>query len=668
MALLARMNATQKIDLLHGCCKASRWRATNYTGQTLPQPLLGIPALRLNDGRQGFNSADNTRLATAWPCQLAVVSGWDKSAMFAFGAAMATEFGGKGANLMLAPMLILARVPQGGRNFESIGEDPELAYHLAFAHVSGVQSVPGVMANADDFVLNNQETSRDSVSSECDQRTLFEMYYRGYKGAIDAGVASIMCSYNKINMTYSCENPVTLGDLKNPRGLNFSGFVLSDWEGTHSTVAAALSGLDMEMPNADFFGPSLVVAAAAGAVPPSRLDDMALRVLTPMFRAGLFDGPAPNGREDANVTSAQHSALARSLAAAGTVLLQNRAGVLPLTAAPAVKTLLVLGDACGPAPQCCGTGSGAVLPPYVVTPLQGIAARAARAGVANVTFAPTPVAGAMNATAAAAAAFDAVVLCLSSPSGEGADRPSLALAPGDDALAAAVAAAQPRTVVALQVPGATLLPWAPAAGAVLVTWFAGQEMGNALADILWGDVNPSGRLPVTFPAREADGPLQAPQQYPGVNGTAVYSEKLLIGYRWWDAAGVAPRFPFGHGLSYTAFAYSGLTVDATSAAPAVLVSFSVQNTGAVAGREVVQLYLAFPASAGEPPLVLRDFAALPLAPGETTLVHFTLDQRAYSVWSVADYAWQPVSGGTYGVSVGASSRDIRLTGSFTIAA
>lgn len=476
-----------------------------------------------------------------------------------------------------------------------------------------------------------------------------------------------MCSYNKINGTYSCENAVTLGDLKNPRGLNFSGWVLSDWEGTHSTAGALLAGLDQEMPNADFFGAALAAAVASGAVPESRVDDAARRVLVPMFRAGLFDGePAPGGREDANVTSAAHSALARRLAADGTVLLQNRGGaVLPLTAAPAVGKLLVLGDACGPAPQCCGTGSGAVLPPYVVTPLEGVTARAARAGVHNVTFLRSPPPASVNATAVVAAGFDAVLLCLSSPSGEGADRPSLSLAPSDDALAAAVAAAQPRTVVALQVPGATLLPWAPAAGAVLVTWFAGQEMGNALADVLWGDVNPSGRLPVTFPVREADTPLQTPQQYPGVNGTAAYSERLLIGYRWFDAAGVKPAFPFGHGLSYTSFAYSGLTVDAASAAPSVRVSFSVQNTGAVAGKEIAQLYVAFPAAAGEPPLVLRDFAALPLAPGDAARVELLLDQRACSVWSAADYAWK-VPGGTFGVSVGASSRDIRLTGSFSL--
>ena len=193
-ALLARMNASEKVDLLHGCCKRSRWEAVNYTGQTLPQPDLGIPGLGLNDGRQGFRSNDNNVGATAWPCQLQAAASFDVGLMQRFGRALGEEFAAKGANVVLAPMLILARVPQGGRTPESIGEDPELAYGMAFAHVTGVQSVPGIMANADDFVLNNQELARDSVSSVCDNRTLFELYYRSYAGAVDAGVASIMCS------------------------------------------------------------------------------------------------------------------------------------------------------------------------------------------------------------------------------------------------------------------------------------------------------------------------------------------------------------------------------------------------------------------------------------------------------------------------------------------
>jgi hypothetical protein len=257
------------------------------------------------------------------------------------------------------------------------------------------------------------------------------------------------------------------------------------------------------------------------------------------------------------------------------------------------------------------------------------------------------------------------IVVVATGSGEGSDRPSLALAPADDAMLTALLAASPgEVIVVINGPAAVLMPWAPLAGAILVTWYPGQEMGNALADVLWGDVNPSGRLPVTFPAREGDSPLQTPEQYPGVNGTVVYSERLNIGYRWWDANAVAPRFAFGHGLSYTSFAYANLTVDAASAAPAVRVALTVQNTGAVRGKEIVQLYLAFPAAAGEPPLQLRDFAALQLAPGEAAAVAFELDARAYSIWDEGAYAWRVVPG-EYGVAAGASSRDIRLTGAFS---
>ena len=816
-ALLADMNLTEKLTLLHGVF------SPGYTGATAAVPRLGIPALNLNDGRQGFRPNDGSTGQTAFPCQLATVASWDRSLWREFGQAMGDEFAGKGASVLLAPMLILARVINGGRNFESVGEDPELAYHYAFQHVTGAQSVPGVISNADDFVLNNQETDRTGVSAVCDERTLFELYYRGYQGAVDAGVGSIMCSYNLVNGTHACENAVTLGHLKHPRGLNFTGFVLSDWGGVHSTVASALAGLDQEMPGGDFFGPALAAAVTAGAVPLGVLDDKVLRVLTPMFAAGLFDAPpAPGATQDANVTSGAHDALARRLAAAGTVLLQNAGGLLPLGGGGApVAALVVLGDAAHVDPYCCGRGSGGLSPPYVVDPLAGLAARAgpdcnvtyvrtppffanistwfapARGDsffssgcpecfglytqvrveglasaaacdgcvqldlwyngatssnlVAAAGFAPPPGyalvrpqawvlplnysgpaptavlelwRGATTPTgqpagshtdfwtlasaasraeaqargytlvaalgrlplqqpptsallpppaAAALAAADAVVVVVSADSGEGSDRPSLALADADVAMitAAAAAAAPGRVVVVLNAPAAVLTaPWAARVAAVVMQFYPGQEMGHALADVLWGDVNPAGRLPVTFPVAAGDTPLQTPEQYPGINGSVVYSERLAIGYRWFDAAGVAPAFAFGHGLSYTSFAYSDLTlVDEGGAGGGVAVGFTLTNTGPRAGREVAQLYVGFPPSAGEPPLQLRDFASVPLAPGEALNVSLALDARGLSVWLPGPGGGEPgawaVPPGVFLVAVGASSRDLRLHGSVT---
>ena len=590
--------------------------------------------------------------------------------------------------------------------------------------------------------------------------------------------------------------------------MNFSGWVLSDWGGTHSTVAAALAGLDMEMPGSGYFGAALLAAVQSGAVPEAVLDDKVLRVLTPMFAAGLFDAPpCATCTPDANVTSPAHTALARHIGAASTVLLVNR-GVLPV--APTVRTLVVIGDGGDVAPDCCGAGSGGLDPPYIVSPLAGIRARAGP-GVA-VSYLPTPTGAAalaqfyspvrgdhfldfvcilcppdyvslrtegyastspcagcvelglywnvanlsnlvmasagyspppgyayvrpvawalpLNysgpaatavlelwhgmdtpqgapprshgdyfslatsasraeataagyvkvadaarvllaaaapdyaAVAAAAAAADMAVVVASTPSSEGADRADLNLAPTDDALIAAVTAAQPNTVVALNNPGAVVMPWADAAGAILAAWYPGQEMGNALADILFGDVNPSGRLPVTFPVLNSDTPLVTPEQYPGVNGTVTYSEKLNIGYRFFDAAGIAPRFPFGHGLSYTTFAYSGLTIDASQPG-AVTIAFVIKNTGGLAGREVPQLYITFPASAGEPPLSLRAFDNLLIEAGASQRISFSLTLRDLSIWSVEAYAWAPVPG-TFTASIGASSRDIRLRGDFPL--
>ena len=385
-ALLSAMNVTDKIALLHmSNCK-------NYTGQTDPVPHLGIPSLLMNNGRQGFGANDVKQAGqTAFPCQLAVTATWDRVLYSRFGEAMGQEFFAKGANVALAPMLILARVPHGGRNLESIGEDGEVGFEFAKASITGLQSVGGVIANADDWVLNNQETGRMGVDSVCDERTMRELYYRAYEGAVAAGVGSFMCSYNKVNGAYACENNATLGALKSPQGLNFSGWVMSDWAATHSTVASALAGLDQEMSwYIYYYTTALEKAVASGAVPLSRFNDMVTRILVQMFKFGLFDiPPSPMRNPDANVTSPAHAALARELAGAGTVLLSNPRGLLPVSAAAPPRAILVLGDAGHRAPQCClnGGGSGDVTPPYIVTPLQGITARAGAAS--TVTYLPS---------------------------------------------------------------------------------------------------------------------------------------------------------------------------------------------------------------------------------------------------------------------------------------
>ena len=497
-----------------------------------------------------------------------------------------------------------------------------------------------------------------------------------------------MCSYNLINGAWSCENPDTLAnDLESKLG--FDGWVMSDWGATHSTVASALAGLDQEMPRDNFFNPDAFAAAIkAGNITQALVDGKVLRILTAMYSIGLFDDPHGGtfgGKITNNVTSVAHNQAARDLAGRGAVLLKNDAGALPFTKASLARaraargdaasaaggppSIAVLGDAGSIAPIVGGTGSGRVTPPYVITALQGIANRAASeiGSDAVVKYAPT---GKTPAAAAAlAAASDVAVVVVGTVSGEGHDRPTLGLDAASDALVAAAVKANPNTVVVVTSPGAVILPWSGDVKGIVAMFMPGQEMGNAAADVLFGTVNPSGRLPLTFPNGENDQRMTK-QQWPGVpcaeatGGCATYTEKLEMGYRWYDAHGVAPRFAFGHGLSFTTFAYSNIQVRSSCSTSGCggTVTFDVTNSGNVAGKEVAQLYLGFPAAAGEPPQQLKGFEAVgPLAPGQSTAVTFTLGPRDLSIWDVGTHAWAPQNG-AFGVFVGASSRDIRVTG------
>jgi len=486
------------------------------------------------------------------------------------------------------------------------------------------------------------------VSENVDERTEFEMYIPPFEGAVNAGLQSIMCSYNKINNVYSCENPVTLGYLK--EAIGFSGWVMSDWGATHSTVPSALAGLDQEMPSDSFFGAGLLAAIQNGTVSEAVLDDKVLRILTAMYTVGLFDHPN-TGNITANVTSPAHNALARQFAAEAMVLLKNAGGVLPLST---TASIALIGDACSKNPIVHGTGSGSVAPPYVITALQGVSAYAA-----NVTYFDS---SNLTAAVAGAAAASVAVVCTAITSGEGHDRVNISLPWNEDILTAAVAAAQPNTVVVVSSPGAILLPWADSVPAILSTFMPGQEAGNAIADVLFGTVNPSGKLPLTFPMIENQ--VQFTQaEYPGLPANdpaeANYTEKLLVGYRWYDAYASAPRYPFGHGLSYTSFKYSDLTVSQSQ------VTALITNAGTVAGAEVAQLYLAFPSSAGEPPQQLKGLQKITLLPGQAATVTFNLRPRSFSIWDVNLHAWA-VQHGTFGVFVGSSSRDIRLKGTVDV--
>lgn len=650
--LLTEMNTSEKIVMLHGpvtgdCCECNSSPLCNYTGNVAPNTRLGIPQIKMNDGPQGFRDNNHPGTSTSFPSALTVAASWDVELMFMWGKAMGEEFFAKGANVQLGPGMCLARVPQNGRNFEYVsGEDPFFGYTMVQPVIKGIQG-EGVIANAKHYVLNNEETNRGTISDNADERTRFEMYYQPFQGAIDAGVGSMMCSYNKIYGTWSCENPETLAvDLKQRMG--FEGFVMSDWGATHSTSIEA--GLDIEMPSANYMGPALEALVASGKISVSTIDDSVLRILTPMFAMGLFDKPNPNSRSN-NVTSPEHNNVCRILSSGSTVLLKNTPAVLPLNAQdPKLKIALI-----GAADSTCYThsgGSGQVEPSRVVTPLQGITN--ALGDSSRITF---NIGTDFAAAARVAAAADVAIVFVGATSSEGSDRKNLNLDNNGEGLIAAIAAAQANTVVVMSVPGAILTSsWSPAVSAILVNFMPGQEVGSAIADVLFGAVNPSAKLPITMPMTENDENF-TDVQYPGIPPSnpiyANYTEGLFVGYRYYDKFGVYAAFPYGHGLSYTNFTYASLTISGRT------VTFQLQNTGGVFGAEVPQLYIGFPASAGEPLRVLRGFTKVPLYPGQSMFVSFVLTDRHLSIWSVPSHAWEFVPG-TYQVFVGASSRDFRL--------
>jgi beta-glucosidase len=670
------MTLDEKILMLHGppsgpCCQCNTSALCAYVGNVAPIPRLDIPPITMNDGPQGFRDNGHPQTTTAWPSGLTMAASWDVDALHEWGVGMGKEFYAKGSNVQLGPGVCVARVPRNGRNFEYLsGEDPFLGYTLVQPAIRGIQSQK-VVANAKHWVLNNQETNRFGVSAEADERTRFEMYYPPFEGAVEADVGSFMCGYNKINGDWSCENPVTLKhDLKEVMG--FKGYVMSDWGATHST--SLMRGLDMEMPSAKWMNASYIKPdLAAGTITTAGIDDAITRILRPMFSVGVMDEPVSTWdwkRLEKNVTTDISLKSARHLAAISTVLLKNDDAVLPL---PQNKKLALLGFA-GSNAVVHGGGSGSVVPSFVASPLAGISAEAGDG--AKVEFNNgTDIA----AAAALASSADYAIVFAGTLSHEGGDRDSLSLDDGctpdqygqcqgnhdnQNALIEAVAKANSKTIVVLSVPGAVLTPWAGKVAAIVTNFMPGQQAGNAIADVLFGKVNPSGKLPITFPNHENEIGFSQ-EQWPGIENPksptyAYYSEKLLVGYRYYDAHNItfSTGFPFGHGISYTTFEYSGLTVNARKDSAAV--TFSVKNTGKVPGAEVAQLYLSFPAEAGEPPRQLKGFEKTKvLGSGEVAKVVKALRPRDFSIWDVTQHAWKVVPG-EYRLSVGTSSRDLRL--------
>ena len=672
--LVSAMTLDQKIGELFGRGNAN---AGGAAGIIPAVPALCIPALVFNDAGAGVG--DNQTLTTAFPDTVAQAASWDPGMQRAVGAAIGSEAWKKGVDVQLAPALDIARNPLGGRNFEYAGEDPYLAGRTGAALVTGIQS-QHVVATVKHFAVNDQETNRTTDSSDVDERTLEEIHLPAFEAAVRAGAGSVMCGYNRVNGRYACENPRLLtGILK--RQLGFGGWVMSDWGATHSTTPSAMAGLDQEQNYGDdgLFSSRLKTAVLEHRVPMSRLDDMVFRVMRELFRVGVFDAPPPTQQSKAAMADLPADRqVALQAAEGGAVLLKNAGGTLPLRG-PGLRIAVIGGPAGLQGAQHAYQGGGSARVPQsgsnpaVVSPLQAMVARAGSAGDV-VTYADGS-----NATIAAAAAkaADVAVVFASDGESEGYDRANLSLNDAacditgctypsgatPDSVISAVAAANKKTVVVLQTGGPVTMPWLPHVRSVLEMWYPGEMDGTAAAALLFGDVNPSGKLPVTFPRALTDSPIRTVGQFPGLNDRrgvphSVYSERLLVGYRWYDAKGIAPLFPFGFGLSYTAFGFSRLS--AQPAGSGVRLHFTVTNTGALPGAEVAQVYVTAPRAAGEPPRSLAGFAKVMIGAHHAVNVSLNLAPRAFEQWDSRHHRWTSTTG-CYLIHVGDSSRNLPLS-------
>ncbi|CAN7249740.1 glycoside hydrolase family 3 C-terminal domain-containing protein [Pseudoduganella sp. LjRoot289] len=631
-------------------------------------PRLGIPHLRETDAGLGIASqgGPQARAGTALPSGLNTAATWDLATAYAGGAMIGAEARAYGFNVLLAGGVNLMREPRNGRNFEYAGEDPLLAGKIVGAQIKGIQS-NRVISTLKHFALNDQETGRTTLNVKIDDQSARMSDLLALQIANEEGKpGSVMCSYNRINGVYGCESDYLLNQvLKKDWG--FKGWVMSDWGATHSTIPAANAGLDQQsgMPFdlADYFGPPLKEAVMNGWVPQTRLDDMARRILHAMFEHGVVDQPV--GAPVSSIDLKDHAAISIKDAQDGMVLLKNSAKVLPLD--KAVKRVAVIGGYADRGVMA-GGGSSLVYPAggnaapelmpkiwpgpvmiYPSSPLKAIQARLPNAVVAYSD-------GADPAAAAKLARESDVVLVFATQwTGEGFDMPNLSLPDKQDALIAAVAEANAKTVVVLETGGPVTMPWLSKVSSVLEAWYPGSSGGEAIAGVLFGEVNPSGHLPATFPASESQLPRPALDGFPEVADKRFdvsYHEGAAVGYKWFDLKGLKPLFPFGHGLSYTDFALTDLS---TSVKDGVLhASFSVKNVGKVAGKEVAQVYVAPVSARWEAPKRLVGFHKADAAPGAVVKAAIAVDPRLLAMYDSASKTWK-VAKGDYKVILAADA-------------
>jgi beta-glucosidase len=651
--VLNTMDQSEEVTLASGDGSSS------YIGQVNAIPDLCIKSLNMEDGPSGVG--DGNGGVTAFPDGENAAATWDPALIQQEGAAKGAEFAGKGVNISLGPTTNLVRDPRWGRTYETYGEDPYLAGQITSAEVTGLQS-QGVMADVKHVAAYDQEQYPNGSNNETvSQKALEELYLAPFQTATEQSApASFMCSYAVVNSDPSCANADMLQDGLDEQA-NFGGFVVSDWGAAGNAVADLQGGMDIAMP---FSNASDVSAAlAAGTLNQATLNAAVARILTQMFAFGMFDNPQ-TGSLSATVTTAAHQQTALQLGEEGTVMLKNN-GLLPLNP-DGSESIAVLGTDGGAAVEIAGGGSGGVDSSDAVWPLTGV--QDAVGPNVKVTYTPGDDNGTADipqAVAAAQAATDAIVV-VSLPEGEESDLTSLDLSSADETMISDVAAVNPNTIVVINSGGPVVMPWISSVAGVFENWYGGQETGAAIAALIFGTVDPSGKLPVTFPASLSQVPAQTQAQWPGTSTGVSYSEGVDIGYRWYQSQSITPLFPFGYGLSYTKFSFSSLKVGAFNADGTATVTATMTNTGSVAGADVAQMYVGDPAASQDPPEQLAGFQRVTLNPGQSATVSFPLTIHDLASWSAADNAWE-AQAGTYSISVGDSSASLPLTGSTSLA-
>lgn len=695
---LSRMTLEEKVAILHAQSKFS----------SAGVPRLGIPEVWCTDGPHGirpevlwdeWDQAGWTNdSCTAFPALTCLAATWNPEMSALYGKSIGEEARYREKDILLGPGVNIYRTPLNGRNFEYMGEDPYLSSRMVVPYIEEVQK-NGVAACVKHFALNNQEAHRHGIDVEVDDRALNEIYLPAFKAAVQEGGAwAVMGAYNKYKGEHCCHNRYLLNDILK-RDWAFDGVVVSDWGGTHDTKQAAENGLDMEFgswtdglswgasnayDNYYLAAPYLDMLRK-GEASTATLDDKARRVLRLIFRTAM-NTRKPFG----SLNSPEHLAAARRIAGEGMVLLKNEGGVLPIDLGRA-KTIAVVGENAIKM-MTVGGGSSSLKVRHEYTPLEGI--RAAAAGKAEVIYERGyvgDVTGDYNGVktgqdlsesrseaqliadaAAAARKADAVIFVgglnkSNHQDCEGDDRLQYGLPYAQDKVIGALAEANPNLAVVIVSGNAVAMPWIDRVPAVLEAWFSGSEAGNALADVVFGAVNPSGKLPFTFPVRLEDNGAHALGEYPG-SDKVKYNESIFVGYRWHDKEQLKPLFAFGHGLSYTAFSVGNVKADRTTLAPngSIRISADVTNTGDRAGAEVVQLYIGDEQSSLPRPVKeLKGFQKVSLNPGQTRTVTFEITSGMLQYYDDAKGAWV-AEPGAFTAYVGAASDDIRGTVEFEL--